>query len=406
MRRILKRTRMLAIDAVRQKYISHKVLAALVDHVFMQTNLATFASLFCAFIIVAGLYSDHAHHPDLYWWAGIFLLISAMRLLVVWAYKSGNRKKIKSWRNRYIVVYSIAGLGWGLAALMLLPHATPLGQMLIVLMVAGVTAGAVPLASGIPVSSIGFLIGCIMPFVYAIANLETNISWLFNFTLILYLVYMIGITLKNYSLLKHSIELRFENEILVKDLSRAKETLQQANCRLEQSSTHDPLTKTANRRLFETNLKNALAKNIANKACFALLYIDLDKFKEVNDTYGHAAGDELLLEVARRLTHYLRDSDQVSRVGGDEFTVLLENVKNIEHIRKIVTDINYLLRMPVEIKGQQVHISASIGIGIFPQDGMDIEKLIMMADKAMYKVKARGGNNYQFAGEIVVRDPA
>lgn len=157
--------------------------------------------------------------------------------------------------------------------------------------------------------------------------------------------------------------------------------------RLLHAAGHDPLTGLANRGLFEDRLQSVLARVRRDHARFALLYIDLDKFKDVNDFYGHATGDLMLQEVARRLLHCVRESDTVARMGGDEFVVLLNNVVLPMHATSVAVKIRAALSEPY-ILGAHVLLSfPSIGIAVYPEDGDSLEALLNHADAAMYMSK-------------------
>ena len=128
----------------------------------------------------------------------------------------------------------------------------------------------------------------------------------------------------------------------------------------------------------------------------AMLYLDLDNFKVVNDTLGHTAGDELLLEVVTRLSRCTRDSDTISRQGGDEFILLLNEIPDLETVERIANDILANLSEPVEINGHALNASCSIGVAVYPEDGNDFDRLLQKADTAMYNAKDAGRNTYRF----------
>jgi diguanylate cyclase (GGDEF)-like protein len=150
---------------------------------------------------------------------------------------------------------------------------------------------------------------------------------------------------------------------------------------------HDPLTGLPNRRLFEDRLSGALERSHRTGAQIALLVIDLDHFKEVNDTLGHHVGDLVLERVASIFTERVRRSDTVSRTGGDEFSLILEESTNREEAENVATSLRQLLMAPLEIDGHKAQIGASIGIAIYPDDATDAESLCIAADRRMYESK-------------------
>ncbi len=157
---------------------------------------------------------------------------------------------------------------------------------------------------------------------------------------------------------------------------------------------YDPLTGLPNRRLLGDLLGRQLAYCKRRQQSFAVAFIDLDGFKPVNDTYGHQAGDELLVEIAKRLKMALRDSDIVARLGGDEFVVLLNDVASPQEMVQSLRRVLAVINEPADIEGNLVQVSASIGVTSYPEDGSDAEILLRHADQAMYKAKQAGKNRY------------
>jgi diguanylate cyclase (GGDEF)-like protein/PAS domain S-box-containing protein len=165
---------------------------------------------------------------------------------------------------------------------------------------------------------------------------------------------------------------------------------------MRRKAMHDPLTGLPNRAMFMESLERAVHKARRRTSRATVLFIDLDRFKEVNDTMGHHAGDELLKAVGERLGTAVRQSDLVARLGGDEFVVLIEEHGGPEEVMIVAQKVLSLLARPVLIDWREVQISGSLGIASFPEDGADLESLVKNADTAMYQAKERGRNNFQF----------
>ena len=159
---------------------------------------------------------------------------------------------------------------------------------------------------------------------------------------------------------------------------------------------HDPLTGLPNRRLFTDILKVELAQARRHKSKLAVLFLDLDRFKDINDTLGHEVGDELLKEVGRRFRRTIRESDTVARIGGDEFNIVMADIHRTEDISDFAQKIILSLRQPVIINENELNITTSIGISVYPVDSENIEVLRKYADIAMYDAKQSGRNMYQF----------
>jgi diguanylate cyclase (GGDEF)-like protein/PAS domain S-box-containing protein len=168
-----------------------------------------------------------------------------------------------------------------------------------------------------------------------------------------------------------------------------------ADARLHHQATHDALTGLPNRTLLVDRLGRSIAHASRRQTGIAVVYVDVDGFKRVNDALGHAAGDRLLAIVAERLRACVRNADSVARVGGDEFVIALEGIGRPEDVAAIAKKILDLVALPVDIGGHRLHITVSLGVSLFPGDGVDPETLLKNADHALYLAKDRGRNTYQ-----------
>ncbi|WP_372832899.1 putative bifunctional diguanylate cyclase/phosphodiesterase [Pontibacterium sp.] len=178
---------------------------------------------------------------------------------------------------------------------------------------------------------------------------------------------------------------------------RERETsLQSSKQELEYLSNHDVLTQLPNRRFWGERLDAALENAVIKNKKLAMFFIDLDQFKQVNDTQGHHIGDELLTQVATRLYLNASADHTLARIGGDEFNILVEQVDKLDELESVAEQYLNLFSLPFEVSGQEISISASIGIAIYPLDGQDKVSLLKCADLAMYKAKESGRNNYSF----------
>ena len=162
---------------------------------------------------------------------------------------------------------------------------------------------------------------------------------------------------------------------------------------MQHMAQYDALTHLPNRALFDDRLHQAIAGAQRNKTHLALMFIDLDKFKPVNDTYGHGVGDLLLKEVASRIQDCLRDSDTAARIGGDEFVILLPDIETAQDAGKVGEKIRFSLNQPFELAGHTLQIGSSIGVAVYPEHGSDEKLLVKSADIAMYHAKKNGRNN-------------
>jgi len=192
----------------------------------------------------------------------------------------------------------------------------------------------------------------------------------------------------------------YGNLTIAADITESRATAQ----KIEFLAYHDALTGLPNRMLLKDRLRHDLALAERNQTHLALLFVDLDNFKKINDSLGHAAGDALLKEVAIRLQQCLRDTDTISRQGGDEFVVILGGLGGPDDSLPVLTKMIDRLQEPIVAEGKELSTSVSIGISFYPEDGADFETLAKKADMAMYRAKEAGRNTYRFFDEAMDRE--
>jgi diguanylate cyclase (GGDEF)-like protein/PAS domain S-box-containing protein len=194
---------------------------------------------------------------------------------------------------------------------------------------------------------------------------------------------------------ERTAELQAANERLQAEIADRR----QAETRAQHLADHDLLTGLPNRRLLEDRLTQALAASQRNSKQTAVMFVDLDRFKNINDSLGHSAGDRVLKEVAERLVNQLRVVDTICRIGGDEFVVVLPEIKRASDAANVAAKILEAVALPFVVDERTLDLTSSIGISVFPDDGRDAESLIRNADAAMYHAKETGRANYQFFTE-------
>lgn len=182
----------------------------------------------------------------------------------------------------------------------------------------------------------------------------------------------------------------------LEETQAANQAIREGEEKLRLQANYDSLTKLPNRTLFMDRLSHALSRGRRDRSQVAVLFLDLDRFKKVNDTLGHNAGDKLLQQAARRLTACVRETDTVARLGGDEFTVILPDLHNAHNTELVARKMLQCLAEPFIIDGAEMLVTGSLGITVFPDDGEDAETLLKNADTAMYKGKEDGRNTFRF----------
>lgn len=195
-----------------------------------------------------------------------------------------------------------------------------------------------------------------------------------------------------------------ETRALAEAFEEMRNEIRLRQARLDFLAHHDPLTSLPNRILFRDRLQHAMERARRHGQRVSLLFLDLDRFKQINDSLGHEAGDQLLQGAAERLTRCVRHIDTVARLGGDEFAILVEDVDQLQQVAMVAQKILHAFEAPFEVMGRQLRVTTSIGIATAPGDGDDVDTLIKNADAAMYHSKERGPNGFQFySGDMTVR---
>lgn len=184
---------------------------------------------------------------------------------------------------------------------------------------------------------------------------------------------------------------------LVRQLHEARSKLEEQVKEVSKAAYYDRLTGLPNRHLLESQLEKEIARAKRHSTLFSLMFLDLDGFKAINDTHGHAAGDIVLCEIAARLTGAIRETDTASRLGGDEFIILLTDIRDAETVRTIAEKLMKVVAEPIQVQGIPVslQVTASIGVASYPEHGTEAGVLLRQADHAMYKVKRRGRNGFE-----------
>lgn len=381
-------------DDSTNKGISDNVHRELLSILYRQTKHMIWAEAFASSLILFILWwPGTVSHQLLLTWYGLMLVITLPRYILANTYERIHPigKPSILWERIIMVMLLGSALGWSFAGTVLLPKDNVLNQALVLFLLVGVAATANPFYSPIKKVYAIFAVPTLSITAIFLMTRGTNLEVFLGLALLSFAILMLTTAIVSSSLITSALRFRFQNMKLAEDLLRSNETL-------EIMATHDTLTTLPNRQFFNTLLNKTVTTAHKQQATLQVLFLDIDKFKSINDSLGHDVGDQLLKEVAKRLAENFKDVGTVSRLGGDEFVVIIN--QNITHdtVAKLAALCCSSIAKPVQMKHQTLYVTTSIGISEYPQDGEDAESLLTHADMAMYKVKQNGGNGFHFYG--------
>lgn len=356
-------------------------------------------SLLSASIIFLGLFRV-ANSTLLWSWFTAVLLVSLLRFgLLCFYFKKPTLSNLHL--KLFIIGTTLSAILWGIAGSILMPENDLIHQMLIIIILSGVTAGGLQTLQASPIASLSFVSFSIIPVCIWLCAHDSDIYILLSLSMLIYLCFLLMIIKRGYHLLTAALTLRYEKLELFKDLEISNEKLkteiierEKIQTQLQYLASHDALTDLPNRTLLNDLFTHALARAKRYNTKIAVLFVDLDHFKEINDKFGHDVGDELLLQIAKRLKENLRSSDVVARMGGDEFIILMEDVLEKKSIDILIKKIFMQFTKAFVIRNESIAMTPSIGISIYPDDGDNSISLLKKADVALYHAKNSGRNKY------------
>jgi diguanylate cyclase (GGDEF)-like protein len=318
-----------------------------------------------------------------YWFAGVFM-VTIVRVWLMYQYRTAPAHAIDPhrWGKIFIASSGAIGIAWGIMSGVLFAQADEHGQALIAITVAGMTAGAVVTNGYIAAAYYAFMIPALAPLILRAFQGDTQFGTPLGILASIFGMFMfISVRRTNRSLVNDLVSI-YRLEEMTHELNRAQ---------------HDELTGLPTRGLLYDRLDQAILHAERHRCLLAVLFIDLDGFKNINDTLGHDAGDELLRLLSQRLKESVRAEDTVARHGGDEFVLALGELHNACDVEPIVRKL--LARIAALQIGNDLGrmLTASIGVAFYPNDGHNGSELISRADAAMYRAKQRGKNTYEFS---------
>ena len=316
------------------------------------------------------------------WLAATLVILSARTLLIAQYYRlKPAPERALQWGYGYAFATLMTGLCLGVSAPILFPIQSPEQQVFIVLVLGGMGAAAVPSLAVFPPAAVSYLLALCIPCIIAFISQPSPPARVLGLMIAIYLAWLLALSVSSQRSYIRTLRLDHENQNLLIEA---------------QLANYDPLTQLPNRRLLLDRLSHAINLAQRRDECVALLYLDLDRFKLINDNLGHANGDAVLQSVAERLLACVRETDTVARMGGDEFVILLEGLSHSHQIDQIARKVLAALNQPHTLQKQPFFCGASIGISQFPVDGSDIDTLLKHADWALRRSKTQQRGSYQF----------
>jgi diguanylate cyclase (GGDEF)-like protein len=325
--------------------------------------------------ILAYVLWPEAGHGNVLAWLAAMVGVSLLRLAEArgFAQAAPAAAEVGRWRVRFLAGAFASGTLWGGAAILLFPQHSLPHQVFVSFVIAGMVAGAVATLSPVMPAFLLFALPALAPVALQFLLSDGPLHFPMSVMAVLFALAIITVARHVHATLRESLR------------------MSQANLEL---AHFDVLTGLPNRLMFTKTLEQALLRSTRSGRPLALLFVDIDRFKHINDALGHDAGDQLLREAAQRMRRCLRASDFVGRFGGDEFVIALEDMPDEAYAGPVAAKVLEALGEPVQIEAREFHVTASIGIATCPRDAGDARSLQKHADVAMFRAKARGRNGY------------
>ncbi len=383
-----------------------------VEPLFKSTRLGGLANIFAVWLVFSLVSSTHQENH------AFFLGISVTILSIIRILVSENYLRCRNYLRIHLISYLLLtfliGCAWGAFALMLISQPDQAIRNMVYLINFGMIAGSLATLSVWLPAYISYIAPQALGIFTVLALQGSALDFYFSIAFLVFILIMVSASLSFHRAFKRELllkqRLRFsqkelkqkvidrtrELEIINKSLEEEVKQRKQVEKDLAFIAYHDELTELPRKNLLIDKIETAISSAKRNREKIAVLFIDLDRFKTINDTLGHIVGDELIKAVSRRLKSILRDDDTVSRNGGDEFVIVLQRLntesKPVVVAEKIINNI----KKTFNIKSHKIHIGVSIGISLYPDDGKQALDLLRDADTAMFYAKKQGGNQYAY----------
>jgi diguanylate cyclase (GGDEF)-like protein len=419
---------------IQENTLKSTLLKIQIDRLFRSSISGTVSNIFVAWLIFFLVQNTSQH--DTAWLLGIFItLITVLRTMVTSDFIKSSRFSTNTYLVAYFSFTLLSGICWGIFEYTQVTHDNDVVRNLIFLINFGMIAGSIPILSMWMPAYLAYVLPQAIGIFLVFVNLDIEGRFYIAFTFLIFIGLMISTSLNLNRSRRNEIELTLKNSELIENLNDEISEKVDAQRSLEKNKTmleitveertrdlsdtnlylesviekkekaeedlqymayHDELTGLPNKNLLIDRINQSIKISARDDQQMAILFLDLDRFKTINDSLGHRIGDELLKEVSERIKNQIRKHDTISRNGGDEFVIVLEKLKNHNEAVFVAKKVIEQLTEPFTISSHNIHIGASIGISIYPSDGDSPMILLRNADTAMYKAKKEGGNLLQF----------
>lgn len=357
---------------------------------FLQNRSVQILGMFTA-IITAIILWKVANHPLLTAWLIVMITVYALRLTTTLLFFRTpiSDALTETWVHRYIFWTFLAGVSWGSLAFLLNPAWPAAYQVVLFVVYTGLIAGAFNANSSVFIAFPAFYVPIVIPLMIVMLGMRDEAFYALALLFVIYISLMYISSLRFYNQLTYTLKLRFENESMAQELSKSNE-------KLVHLADIDGLTQIYNRRSLNRFLSAEWNRHYRNQKPLSLLFIDIDYFKQYNDTYGHEAGDSCLIQIAQILQRNAkRSSDIAARYGGEEFAIILPEASTAEAFEIAQKIISCLKELSISHSGSYIseYVTMSIGVStLIPQQPDNMETLLTSADKALYEAKNCGRN--------------
>lgn len=351
-----------------------------------------------AYALLTFMVREHVLFPVVAAWLGFALLVETTRAVLAGRFRSNHvhPREARRWRRYFEWGTLIGSLHWGAAGLVLFAPGVEVLQVTLAVVLIGACAVGLPALAGSMTSYLGFLLLALTPVTLRLFIEARQIPVVVGILSIIAAVLLLLFARRTHQRIEAGLRLRFAYAELAEELSDEVAERRSAQDQLDKLTNFDPLTGLPNKALFEDRLTQALGIARRHGERLAVLYVDLDRFKAINDSLGHAAGDEVLRTVGKRLGETPANDPTVARLSSDEFVMLYSESPSAESAALLAQRVMEDVERPIMVETTELRLTCCIGISFFPNDGADAKTLIQTADIAMTRAKKRGRGQYQF----------